>query len=112
MARSRSGESVLQRTVRILEVFEPDSTSVSIGDIAKRADLPLSTASRLVEEMIHHGLLRRDSARRGPIGAWFAGRAPRTAPTPAPGRGPRPFMGRPRAAFHHHGPLARARSRP
>jgi DNA-binding IclR family transcriptional regulator len=106
MARSRSGESVLQRAVRILEVFGPDSMSVSIGDIAKRADLPLSTASRLVEEMIQHGLLRRDSARRVRIGIRLWELASRAAPT----RGLRdvamPFMEDLHAVVGHHVQLA------
>jgi DNA-binding IclR family transcriptional regulator len=106
MARSRSGESVLQRAVRILEVFGPDSPSVSIGDIAKRADLPLSTASRLVEEMIQHGLLRRDSARRVRIGIRLWELASRAAPTRGLRDAAMPFMEDLHAVVGHHVQLA------
>ncbi|GAB34536.1 putative IclR family transcriptional regulator [Gordonia otitidis NBRC 100426] len=60
MARSSAGESVLTRAVRILEVFDPDNVAIPLGVIAEQADLPLSTASRLVDELVAHGLLRRD----------------------------------------------------
>src|SRR5258708_35143909 len=106
MARSGSGESVLQRAVRILEVFGPDSTSVSIGDIAKRADLPLSTASRLVGEMIQHGLLRRDSARRVRIGIRVWELASRAAPTRGLRDAAMPFMEDLHAGVGHHGQFA------
>ncbi|WP_067144080.1 IclR family transcriptional regulator [Mycobacterium sp. 1245852.3] len=68
MARSTSGEGVLERAVRILEVFDGDTAMASVTDIATKAGLPLSTASRLVDELIGHGLLRRDHQRRVHIG--------------------------------------------
>lgn len=75
MARSTSGESVLERAARILEVFDSNTTSASVTDIAARARLPLSTASRLVDELICHGLLSRDIDRRVQIGVrlWEIG---------------------------------------
>jgi DNA-binding IclR family transcriptional regulator len=78
MARSTSGESVLERAVRILEVFDADAdtTALSVTEIATRAALPLSTASRLVDELTNHGLLCRDNERRVRIGVrlWVLGR--------------------------------------
>ena len=56
---------MLERAVRILEVFDSDSVAVSVTHIADRAGLPLSTASRLIDELVEHGLLRRDQQRRG-----------------------------------------------
>lgn len=63
MARSDSGESLLTRVMRILEVFAT-TPSPSIADVARAADLPVSTAHRLVREMVDHGLLERDDDRR------------------------------------------------
>ncbi|HEY1974866.1 MAG TPA: IclR family transcriptional regulator [Pseudonocardia sp.] len=62
------GESVLTRAVRILESFRPGEATLRVSDIAARADLHLATASRLVAELVEHGLLSRDADRRVRIG--------------------------------------------
>jgi DNA-binding IclR family transcriptional regulator len=59
---------VLTRAVRIVEAFGPGETSLRVSDIAARAGLHPATASRLVAELVGHGLLRRDSDRRVRIG--------------------------------------------
>lgn len=59
MARSDSGESVLERVMRILESFGPGRRSRTITQIAHAADLPRSTAHRMVMDMVEHGLLAR-----------------------------------------------------
>ncbi|UAL31149.1 helix-turn-helix domain-containing protein [Nocardioides rotundus] len=75
MARSASGESVLERVVRILDAFGPDSPALQISQIASRAQLPLSTTSRLVDKLVRQGLLRRDGQRRIRVGVrlWELG---------------------------------------
>ncbi|MGY4711527.1 IclR family transcriptional regulator [Mycolicibacterium sp. CBM1] len=102
MARSTSGESVLERAVRILEVFDADSAAVSVTDIAQRAALPLSTASRLVDELVEHRLLHRDGQRRIRIGMRLWELASRASPT----RGLRdvamPFLEDLHAVVGHH----------
>src|SRR5699024_7681379 len=59
MARSDSGESVLERVMRILEVFRSGDRFRSINQIAEASDLPRSTAHRLVLAMVEQGLLDR-----------------------------------------------------
>jgi len=81
MARSQSGESVLQRVVRILESFGPDTPVLSITSVARRADLPLATASRLVADMTVHGLLTRVEDGRVRIGLRLWELAARASPT-------------------------------
>ncbi len=71
---------MLQRAVRILEVFDSNNVAVSVSDIAERAGLPLSTASRLIDELVEHGLLRRDSQRRVRIGIRLWELASRASP--------------------------------
>jgi DNA-binding IclR family transcriptional regulator len=68
MARSPSGESVLERVVRILEQFRPEASQLTLTALARGADLPLSTAHRLVEELVGHGLLERSDDRTLRIG--------------------------------------------
>jgi DNA-binding IclR family transcriptional regulator len=60
MARSSNGESVLSRVVRIFEAFGPDTPAITVSELARRADLPVATTSRLVSELVGYGWLRRD----------------------------------------------------
>lgn len=68
MANSTSGESVLERTVRILDTFTTERTVQSVAQIGRRAGLPSSTAHRLVEDLVATGLLERDDDRRVRLG--------------------------------------------
>lgn len=61
------GESVTARVIRILESFGPEDDSVRISEIARRTELPLSTASRLVEELVQQGVLSRAEDRSATI---------------------------------------------
>ncbi|WP_082126931.1 helix-turn-helix domain-containing protein [Allosalinactinospora lopnorensis] len=63
MARSPAGEPVLTRVVRVLDAFEQDGPALTVSQIARRADLPVATAHRLVSELVEMGPLERDSDR-------------------------------------------------
>ena len=102
MARSASGESVLERAVRILEVFDSDNVVVSVSDIATRAGLPLSTASRMIDELVDHRLLRRDAHRRIRIGMRLWELASRASPTRSLRDAAMPFLEDLHAAVGHH----------
>jgi DNA-binding IclR family transcriptional regulator len=54
--------------MRILEAFGPDKSSLTISEIAARADLPVATAHRLIVEMMGYRLLDRDESRRIRVG--------------------------------------------
>ena len=68
MANSSSGESVLERTVRILETFTTERTVQTVAQIGRRAGLASSTAHRLVDSLVETGLLERDDDRRIRLG--------------------------------------------
>lgn len=59
MANSRSGESVLQRAMRILECFDADMPRLTASQIAEATGLSRSTTHRLVTEMTTVGMLHR-----------------------------------------------------
>lgn len=61
MANSPSGESVLDRVMRLLDVLEAE-TRLSPSSLARQAGLPKSTAYRLLEDLTRRGILQRDSA--------------------------------------------------
>jgi DNA-binding IclR family transcriptional regulator len=81
MARSTSGESLISRVVRIVEAFDPDSPALTVSELARRADLPVATASRLINELVGYGWLRRDAHRRVRMGIRFWELAVRVSPT-------------------------------
>ncbi|MFV0373338.1 IclR family transcriptional regulator [Microbacterium sp.] len=68
MANSPSGDSMLQRVVRVLETFGPDRTLQTAAQIARRAELPRSTAHRIVDDLVAAGLLERDDEHRVRLG--------------------------------------------
>ncbi|MFV2118808.1 IclR family transcriptional regulator [Streptomyces sp. Act-28] len=68
MANSRSGETVTERIVRVLETFDTDRTVQTAADIGRRARLPSSTAHRMVADLVECGLLERDGEHRVRLG--------------------------------------------
>lgn len=68
MANSKSGESVTERIVRVLETFDADRTVQTPSEIARLAGLPSSTAHRMVADLAATGILERDQAGRVHLG--------------------------------------------
>src|SRR5690625_2248562 len=56
---TQRGRSVTSKVLAILSAFEHSRGSMSLTEIAGQADLPLSTAHRLVGELIGEGMLAR-----------------------------------------------------
>ncbi len=54
--------------MRILEVFDASYPALPISEIARRADLPVATAHRLVTALVRMGLLERDAKRQVRVG--------------------------------------------
>ncbi|WP_420096705.1 IclR family transcriptional regulator [Brevibacterium sediminis] len=68
VANSSSGESVIHRAVRILSVFGPRAQSRGLREIAREADLPVSTVHRILNELEVEGLVSRDQSGRWTLG--------------------------------------------
>lgn len=68
MANSRSGESLIQRLVRVLHAFDAEHPELTASELAARAGLSTSTAHRLAGDMAEEGLLRRTPDGRFRIG--------------------------------------------
>lgn len=62
MANSPSGDSMIERVARILESFSSTRVAQTPSDIARRSNLPNSTAHRLVAELVDAGLLEREES--------------------------------------------------
>ncbi len=65
MANSSSGDSAIDRVVRVLETFSTERTVQTAAQIGRRAGLPSSTAHRLVGELVEAGLLERERTDEG-----------------------------------------------
>lgn len=68
MANSPSGESMTERLVRVLATFSDDRPSQTAAEIGRRANLPSSTAHRIVDDLVDSGLLERDGRGRVRLG--------------------------------------------
>jgi DNA-binding IclR family transcriptional regulator len=65
---SRGTGPVLRRAARLLQAFSHDRPALSLTDLARRSGLPLSTAYRLVADLVSCGFLERDEDDRYHIG--------------------------------------------
>ncbi|WP_405476108.1 IclR family transcriptional regulator [Paenarthrobacter ilicis] len=61
MANSSSGESVINRVVRLVGAFDDMHRTMSVAALARRTGLPVTTTYRLVDEMLAEGLLEREN---------------------------------------------------
>src|SRR6476619_7004979 len=57
VANSNSGDSVVDRVLRLIAAFPEGVTALPLSELAARAELPLTTAHRLVRQLAGHGLL-------------------------------------------------------
>lgn len=102
MPRTATGESVFSRVVRIVEAFDLDTPALRIGDIARRAGLPVATASRLVDDLVSHGWLQRDDDRKVRVGVRLWELASRASPTLSLREAAMPVMQDLHAVVGHH----------
>nr|WP_157242848.1 IclR family transcriptional regulator [Pseudarthrobacter sp. GA104] len=92
VANSASGDSVVDRIVRLISAFPEDVSALQLAELAERAGLPLTTTHRLVRQLAGHGLL--ESAPGGMVrpGLRLWELVNRTAPTLALRQAAMPFM--------------------
>ncbi|MDT7625094.1 MAG: hypothetical protein QOF99_5995 [Pseudonocardiales bacterium] len=75
--RSADGRSGAGRVFAVLEAFEVDAGPLSLSELGRRADLPVSTTHRLVRELLDWGALERTPDNRYRLGqrVWRLGAA-------------------------------------
>lgn len=91
MANSGSGDSVVDRVVRLLESF-PEGSALPLSDLADRAGLPLTSAHRLVRQLAGHGLLELGAGGSVRLGLRLWELVNRNSPTLALRQAAMPFM--------------------
>ncbi|OMC39542.1 IclR family transcriptional regulator [Mycolicibacterium fortuitum] len=102
MSRTHTGESSLARAIRVLAAFGPDETALTVSAIARRSDLHIATASRIVGELVSHGLLERGANREIRIGVRLWELAARASPTLTLHQAAMPFMADIHAVVNQH----------
>lgn len=92
MANSGSGDSVVDRVVRLIEAFPEGSAALQLSELADRAGLPLTTAHRLVRQLAGHGLLELGNGGSVRLGLRLWELVNRNSPTLALRQAAMPFM--------------------
>ncbi|UZX05676.1 IclR family transcriptional regulator [Arthrobacter sp. CDRTa11] len=92
MANSVSGDSVVDRVVRVISAFPEGAGSLQLSDLATRAGLPLTTAHRLVRQLAAHGLLEPGPGGTVRLGLRLWELVNRNSPTLALRQAALPFM--------------------
>jgi DNA-binding IclR family transcriptional regulator len=63
-----AGPSVTSRVAALLSAFETEHNAMSLSELSRRTQLPLTTVHRITGELTRHGLLERDEYQRYRIG--------------------------------------------
>jgi DNA-binding IclR family transcriptional regulator len=93
---------VLSRAVRVLAAFTADEPTLSVGEVARRSGLHVATASRLVAELVAHGLLERGPDRQVRVGVRLWELGARASPTVSLRDAAMPFLEDVHAVVGHH----------
>jgi DNA-binding IclR family transcriptional regulator len=100
-----TGESVLSRAVRILAAFSADEKELQVSEIARRTGLHVATASRLIAELVTHGLLERGPDRQVRVGVRMWELASRASLTVSLREAAMPYLEDLHAVVGHHAQL-------
>lgn len=92
MANSVSGDSVVDRVVRVIAAFPEGVSVLRLTELAERAELPLATAHRLVRQLAEHGLLEIRAGGSVRLGLHLWELVVRNPPTLALRQAAMPFM--------------------
>ncbi|GAA2203373.1 IclR family transcriptional regulator [Sinomonas flava] len=92
MANSTTGDSVVDRVVRILEAFPEGVSSLPLGELSARAGLPLTSAHRLVKQLAEHRLLEQAPGGKVQLGLRLWELVNRNSPTLVLRQAALPFM--------------------
>jgi DNA-binding IclR family transcriptional regulator len=92
VAKSGSGDSVVDRVVRVIAAFPEGVNVLQLSELAARAGLPLSTAHRIVRQLAGHGLLDVGSGGTVQLGLRLWELVNRNSPTLELRQAAMPFM--------------------
>ncbi|MCU1545584.1 MAG: putative HTH-type transcriptional regulator yagI [Homoserinimonas sp.] len=93
---------MLSRAVRIFEAFGPETKSLTASEIARRTDLPVPTAHRLIGQMLNLGLLQRDANHRIQVGVRMWELASRSQQVLSLREAAKPYLNAVQSLVKHH----------
>jgi DNA-binding IclR family transcriptional regulator len=105
VAEPGGSESVLARSVRILETLTAEEPALTVSEVARRSGLHVATASRLIAELVRHGLLARRPDGRVAVGVRLWELALRASPTLGLREAAMPFLEDLHSVVRHHAQL-------
>lgn len=103
--RTATGETSIARAVRIFAAFSADDPALHVSEIARRSGLHVATASRLVAELVSHGLLERGPDREVRVGVRMWELASRASPTLSLREAAMPYLEDVHTVVGHHAQL-------
>ncbi|MGW0018106.1 IclR family transcriptional regulator [Rhodococcus sp. NPDC003382] len=106
MANSPSGDSILDRVVRILESFDDAQPALTVSALARRSGIPQATMYRLVGEMVHHGILAREPDGTVRLGMRLWELVARSSPAKDLREAALPFLQDVQSVVHQHTQLS------
>lgn len=102
MSRGAGGESVMERVVRIVEVFRADRPVLGVSEISRITGLHVATVSRHVDALVTAGWLQRDQQRRVSPGVRLWEVASRSSAVTGLREAAMPVMEDLRTLYPHH----------
>lgn len=102
MANSASGESVIGRVARIIGAFDGSRHGLTAAALSRRAELPMTTTYRMVDELMVEGLLERQPDGLVQLGTRLWEIVSRSSPVSGLREVALPFMEDVQAVVGHH----------
>lgn len=106
MKRSTSGETVLDRVLRILSAFDAQRRHLSVAHLSRVTDIPLASCYRLVAQLTNEDILTRYSDGTIGLGMRLWELAARSSPALSLRTAAMPFLDDVQAIFRQHTQLS------
>src|SRR5690625_6704914 len=106
MANSSSGETVLERVLRILSAFDAQRRQLPVAELARLANIPLATTYRLVGQLAAEDILTRYPDGTIGLGMRLWELAARSSPAVSLRTAAMPFLDDVQAIFRQHTQLS------
>ena len=106
MTNSSSGETVLDRVLRILSAFDAQRRHVTVAELAQLTDIPLATTYRLVGQLAAEDILTRYPDGSIGLGMRLWELAARSSPAVSLRTAAMPFLDDVQSIFRQHAQLS------
>lgn len=106
MKNTSSGDTVLDRVLRILSAFDARRRQLSVGHLSQATDIPLATTYRLVTQLTEEDILTRYSDGTVGLGMRLWELAARSSPAVSLRTAAMPFLDDVQAIFRQHTQLS------